>query len=45
MKHLTNITNKLCNARYLNYSDMEFKVVNQPFRKNRVSLCWHTSIG
>jgi hypothetical protein len=45
MKHVTNITSKLCNARDLNYSDMEFKVVNQPFRKNRVSLCRRTSIG
>jgi hypothetical protein len=44
-KHVTNITNKLCNVRYLNYSDMEFKVVNQPFRKNNVSLCRRSSIG
>jgi hypothetical protein len=43
-KHVTNITNKLCNARYLKYSDMEFKVVYQPFRKNKVSLCWRSPI-
>jgi len=24
---------------------MEFKIANQPFRKNRVSLCWRSSIG
>jgi hypothetical protein len=38
-KHLTKDTDKPYNAGYLKYCDMEFEVLCQPSRKNKVSLC------